>query len=149
MKTPMLIYFVSTIVKSFTTLTDAERFMAGEDRSNNGLSEVAGAESKFYAVRSGRVPGIYTDWPSAQKQIVGWTKPKQKCFSTRAEAQRFMGEADKGTSGESTEDSENQVRAGSLRAWWVRTSTNSNVRVHRNRRKSLWLPTAEVRSPNR
>jgi len=110
---PMLIYYVRTIVKSFTTLTDAERFLAGEDPSNKGLSEVVGAGSKFYAVRSGRVPGIYTDWPSAQKQIVGWTKPKYKCFSTRVEAQRFLGELDKGTSGESTEDSENQVRAGS------------------------------------
>ena len=47
---------------------------------------------KFYAVRSGKVPGIYTDWPSAQKQITGWTKPKHKCFSTRAEAQRFLEE---------------------------------------------------------
>ena len=30
------------------------------------------------------------DWPSAQKQITGWTKPVHKCFSTRAEAQRFL-----------------------------------------------------------
>ena len=85
--------------------------MAGEDPSNKGGSELVGGGSKFYAVRSGRVPGIYTDWPSAQKQIVGWMKPKHKCFSTRAEAQRFLGEVDTGTSGESTEDSENPVRA--------------------------------------
>jgi len=109
------------LVKSFTTLTDAERFMAGEDPSNKGGSEVAGGGSKFYAVRSGRVPGIYTDWPSAQKQIVGWTKPKHKCFSTRVEAQRFLGELDKGASGESTEDSENQVRAISAKSCWVMT----------------------------
>ena len=68
-------------VKSFTTLTDAERFLNGEDVSTS---------RKFYAVRSGKVPGIYTDWPSAQKQITGWTKPQHKCFSTRAEAQRFI-----------------------------------------------------------
>ena len=63
--------------------------MAGEDpgKGTSGSS----SPYKFYAVRSGRVPGIYTDWPSAQKQIVGWTKPKHKCFSTRAEAQRFLG----------------------------------------------------------
>jgi ribonuclease HI len=50
---------------------------------------------KFYAVRNGRVPGIYTDWPSAQKQITGWSKPVHKCFSTRAEAQRFLDGTDK------------------------------------------------------
>ena len=49
---------------------------------------------KFYAVKSGRVPGIYTDWPSAQKQVIGWPKPKHKCFSTKAEAQRFLDEDD-------------------------------------------------------
>ena len=60
-------------------------------RGANGASS---PPYKFYAVRSGRVPGIYTDWPSAQRQIIGWTKPKQKCFSTRAEAQRFLDEGD-------------------------------------------------------
>jgi ribonuclease HI len=46
--------------------------------------------SKFYAVQNGRIPGVYTDWPSAQKQITGWTKPKHKSFSTRAEAYAFV-----------------------------------------------------------
>ena len=74
-------------------MTDAERFIRGEDPSRD--SKGASFPSyKFYAVRSGRVPGIYTDWPSAQRQIIGWTKPKQKCFSTRAEAQRFLDEGD-------------------------------------------------------
>jgi ribonuclease HI len=45
---------------------------------------------KFYAVRSGKVPGVYTDWPSAQQQIVGWIKPKHKSFTTRAEAEAFV-----------------------------------------------------------
>jgi len=45
---------------------------------------------KFYAVQSGRVPGVYLDWPSAQKQIVGWTKPKHKCFASKAEAEKFV-----------------------------------------------------------
>ena len=81
------------LVKSFPALTDAERFLRGEDpmKGTNGASS---PPYKFYAVRSGRVPGIYTDWPSAQRQITGWTKPKQKCFSTRAEAQRFLDEGD-------------------------------------------------------
>ena len=81
----------SIIVKSFPTLTDAERFVAGENpiQANGfGLSP----SSKFYAVKNGRVPGIYTDWPSAQEQITGWQKPKHRCFTTRVEAQRFLDE---------------------------------------------------------
>ena len=68
---------------------DAESFLAGGNPSHN-----QGVQSsqpfKFYAVRSGRVPGVYLDWPSAQKQIVGWTKPKHKCFASRAEAEDFV-----------------------------------------------------------
>lgn len=36
------------------------------------------------------MPGVYTDWPSAQKQITGWTKPKHRCFPSRAEAEAFV-----------------------------------------------------------
>lgn len=71
-------------------MTDAERFLDGEDNPGNG----AVGSAKFYAVKSGRVPGIYTDWTSAQQQIKGWTKPRHKLFQTRAEAQRFLDEDD-------------------------------------------------------
>ena len=74
-------------VKSFSTLTDAERFVAGENPID---SASASSHPKFYAVRSGRVPGIYTEWAQVQEQITGWQKPKHRCFSTRAEAQRFI-----------------------------------------------------------
>lgn len=79
------------IVKSFPTLTDAERFVAGENPLQGNGSGLL-PSSKFYAVKSGKVPGIYTDWPSAQAQITGWQKPKHRCFTTRAEAQRFLDE---------------------------------------------------------
>ncbi|CAF9940908.1 MAG: hypothetical protein ALECFALPRED_008899 [Alectoria fallacina] len=83
--------FKKAMFKSFTTLTDAERFVAGENPlqgNGSGLSP----SSKFYAVKNGRVPGIYTDWPSAQEQITGWQKPKHRGFTTLAEAQRFLDE---------------------------------------------------------
>lgn len=85
--------------KSFATLTDAERFLAGENPSQVGGSVSSpSSSSKFYAVKNGRIPGIYTDWPSAQDQITGWTKPRHKCFTTRVEAQRFLDEDEqKGT----------------------------------------------------
>ena len=82
------------LVKSFPTLTDAERFLAGEEPLRSSDGTAPSSPEKFYAVRSGKVPGIYTDWPSAQKQIIGWQKTKQKCFPTRAEALRFMEEGD-------------------------------------------------------
>ena len=41
-------------------------------------------------MQSGRVPGVYTDWSSAQKQIIGWTKPRFKGFPTRGEAEAFV-----------------------------------------------------------
>lgn len=30
------------------------------------------------------------DWPTAEQQILGWTKPKHKAFPTRAEAEAFL-----------------------------------------------------------
>ena len=82
------------IVKSFPTLTDAERFVAGENPIQDSGSGLA-SSSKYYAVKNGRVPGIYTDWPSAQEQITGWQRPKHRCFMTRAEAQRFLDEEER------------------------------------------------------
>ncbi|KAG8526252.1 uncharacterized protein KY384_000245 [Bacidia gigantensis] len=72
--------------KSFPTLTDAERFVAGEEPFQ------ATSTPKFYAVKNGRTPGIYTDWQSVQEQIKGWTKPKHRCFGTKSEAQKFLDE---------------------------------------------------------
>ena len=86
-----------SLVKSFPSLTDAERFVAGEDP--NGAAAPA---LKYYAVKRGRVPGIYTDWLAAQGQITGWQKPKHRCFSTRVEAQRFLDDHE-ANSGEANE----------------------------------------------
>ncbi|KAI4206965.1 MAG: hypothetical protein LQ346_000797 [Caloplaca aetnensis] len=83
--------FKQATFKSFPNLMDAERFLAGENLTTGGTSSSARG-GKFYAVRSGRVPGIYTDWPSAQEQITGWQKPKHRSFATRAEAQQFLDE---------------------------------------------------------
>jgi len=34
--------------------------------------KMAGAEKKYYAVRFGKVPGVYTDWTECQGQISGF-----------------------------------------------------------------------------
>lgn len=45
---------------------------------------------KYYAVKKGRKPGIYTTWPDAQKQVSGYTNAQFKSFQTQAEAQAFV-----------------------------------------------------------
>lgn len=72
------------LFKSFPSLTDAEAFL-----SNDPLMRPV---DKYYAVKSGKTPGVYTDWPSAQAQITGWQKPQHKSFATRAEAEAFLRE---------------------------------------------------------
>lgn len=47
------------------------------------------AKKFYYAVRKGRVPGIYLSWPECQKQTNGFSKPEFKKFKTEAEARQF------------------------------------------------------------
>lgn len=45
---------------------------------------------KFYAVAKGKAPGVYTTWPEAQKQVVGFKGAVYKSFATRQEAFDFV-----------------------------------------------------------
>ncbi|KAI9780503.1 MAG: hypothetical protein M1835_004475 [Candelina submexicana] len=76
-------------VKGFRHADYAESFLAGRNPFIDPSSRSFQSQ-KFYAVQSGRVPGVYTDWPSAQKQITGWKAPKHKSFVSRAEAEKFV-----------------------------------------------------------
>jgi ribonuclease HI len=75
---------ISATDKSFTSLTQAEAFL-----TSTGPIPASGPP-KFYAVRHGHEPGIYSDWHTAQKQITGYQKPQHKKFSTRAEAEAYL-----------------------------------------------------------
>lgn len=48
------------------------------------------AQKKFYAVKQGRQPGIYSTWAECQKQTVGFKGAKFKGFVTRTEAEAYM-----------------------------------------------------------
>jgi ribonuclease HI len=48
------------------------------------------AKKKFYAVASGRKPGIYTSWPDAEAQVKGYGGAKYKGFVNRSEAEAWM-----------------------------------------------------------
>lgn len=45
------------------------------------------AKSKFYVVWQGHKTGIFTDWPTCSKQVMGAAGAKYKSFPTRAEAE--------------------------------------------------------------
>jgi len=45
---------------------------------------------KFYAVKAGRVPGIYKTWADCQKQTIGYSGALFKSFSTEQEATDYL-----------------------------------------------------------
>lgn len=45
---------------------------------------------KFYAVRQGRTPGIYTSWDACRAQVEGFGGASYKGFETRADAERWL-----------------------------------------------------------
>lgn len=49
--------------------------------------------SKYYAVKAGYNPGIYTTWAQAEKEVKGFPGATFKSFSTRQEALAFLGNA--------------------------------------------------------
>jgi len=62
---------------------------------------------KFYAVKSGRIPGIYETWAECQKQIHGFSGASYKSFPTKEEAAAFI----KGDGGKQKEPPQTQVVA--------------------------------------
>ena len=46
---------------------------------------------KFYAVKNGRIPGIYTSWDECKAQVDGFSGPVFKGFETKDEALAFLG----------------------------------------------------------
>lgn len=45
---------------------------------------------KFYAVKNGRNPGIYTDWDACRKEVMGYPGAQYKGFMTEEEAQAYL-----------------------------------------------------------
>ena len=48
-------------------------------------------QKKYYAVRNGRVPGIYETWDACRAQVIGYPGAEYKSFSTRGEAEAYCG----------------------------------------------------------
>ncbi|MBR1390241.1 MAG: ribonuclease H family protein [Lachnospiraceae bacterium] len=47
--------------------------------------------TKFYAVKIGKKPGIYTTWEECRAMVEGYSGAKYKSFPTREEAQAYLG----------------------------------------------------------
>ncbi|WP_080145376.1 ribonuclease H1 domain-containing protein [Marinilactibacillus piezotolerans] len=45
---------------------------------------------KYYAIKKGRKPGIYTTWPEAQKQVSGFSGAEFQSFTSKEEAEQFI-----------------------------------------------------------
>lgn len=46
--------------------------------------------AKFYAVRKGHRPGIYSTWAACEKAVKGFSGAEFKSFKTKGEAENFM-----------------------------------------------------------
>lgn len=58
---------------------------------------------KYYAVRAGKTPGIYTSWDACKAMVHGYPGAVYKSFKTRAEAEAFLGESSGGAAAGSWE----------------------------------------------
>jgi ribonuclease HI len=69
---------------------------------SKALQNTKGGRSmgKFYAVKAGVCPGIYTSWDECKKQVNGYPGAKYKSFTSLADAENYMGI---GNSGEKNE----------------------------------------------
>lgn len=50
------------------------------------------AKKHFYAIKNGRVPGIYASWDEAKVQVERFPSADYKGFATEAEARAYLGE---------------------------------------------------------
>lgn len=50
------------------------------------------AAKKFYAVREGRVPGIYNTWDECKANVTGFSGAVYKSFTSLEDAKAFMGQ---------------------------------------------------------
>lgn len=62
--------------------------MCGIIKRKKGREKVA---TKYYAVKCGRVPGIYTTWAECKEQTDGFSGAEYKSFAKKTEAKEYLG----------------------------------------------------------
>lgn len=53
------------------------------------------SKNKYYAVRTGKIPGIYETWEECKKMIDGYSNAEYKAFGKREDADAFLSNVDK------------------------------------------------------
>ncbi|KAK6348048.1 hypothetical protein TWF718_005868 [Orbilia javanica] len=76
--------YPSNIHQKFSSEEAAERALSRGRPSNDDTGP-------YYAVKSGRNPGIYPDWIAAAPQVLGHPNNEHRKFEDRSEAERYMG----------------------------------------------------------
>ncbi len=84
---------------------------------------------KFYGVRRGRTPGVFTSWDTCRKQVIKFPRAEYKAFPTREEAAAYVSGTEKILDHTTTLSSNSTIaiwvdgscfpqRDGSLRIGW-------------------------------
>lgn len=80
-----------------TTTTSPTPSHNGHNNDNDTPANTHNAPpltTKFWAVRNGRQPGVYSDWEAASVQVKGFSKAVYKSFGSEGDAEAFVrGEA--------------------------------------------------------
>ena len=79
-------------MKKFSSFNDAETYINAANVKNKNQQKNNGKQKKtrYYAVRKGKVPGIYEDLNAAMEQIKGFSNSELKRFSTLEKAQQYL-----------------------------------------------------------
>ena len=64
---------------------------------------------KFYAVKNGRVPGVYRTWDDAKKQVDGFSGAEYKSFENITDATDYLG-LNNGTQGDILQKGEDNLQ---------------------------------------
>lgn len=73
--------------------SDTQLFVQGKTNrhfATGCLETRSGMAKKYYAVRKGKIPGIYMNWDDAKKQINGYSGAEYKSFLTIEEAAQYI-----------------------------------------------------------
>lgn len=72
------------------SIPDAVKSKNNKNTFRTFASGRKGKKMGYYAVHSGRKPGVYTSWPQCEAQVRGYSRAVFKKFDTREEASAFV-----------------------------------------------------------
>ncbi|RMJ27867.1 ribonuclease H [Aspergillus sp. HF37] len=82
--------YKGAVFQAFTSFEAANAFLTGSKPQPGGQTPTNSVPTKFYGIQRGRVPGVYTDWATAQEQIQGFVRPRYRRFLTKEKAEEFV-----------------------------------------------------------